>query len=215
MAAPAQTYNSLLDDLKTYFERGQLSDTSVYAQIPRLVMMGQLRLAKEAKTLVSRVPLTDSMTPGNPIIQKPAYWRNTESFNIGTGAGLVVRTPLYLRSYEWCRMYWDTPADTAQPKYYADYDYEHWLIAPTPDLAYPFEVNCQLEITPITDINQTNFYTQYAYDVLLHACLLEGWLYLKDTAKIQQEQSYFDRLLQGLTFEQDLRKSDKTEKVAS
>lgn len=215
MAPPAKTYTTLIADMTTYFERGEVSDVSVYAQLPRLSMMGQLRLAKEAKTLISRVSLTSTMTIGNPIIDKPARWRNTESFNFGSGVALSTRTPLYIRSYEWCRLYWPDPAETDVPMYYSDYDYQHWLVAPTPDRAYPFEVMIQEEIEPVSDVVATNLYTEYAYDVLLHACLLEGWLYLKDPAKIQMEQTYYDRLLQGITFEQDLRKTDKTEKGAA
>jgi len=174
-------------------------------------MMSQLRLAKEAKTLISRVVLTSAMVAGQPIIAKPARWRNTESFNFGTGLTLTTRTPLFLRDYSFCRWYWPDPAVLGQPEFYADYNYENWLLVPTPDTAYPFEVICQEEIEPITDTVQSNFYTQYAYDLLLHATLLEAWLYLKDWTKVQSEQGYYDRLLQGITYEQTERKTDKSQ----
>lgn len=214
MSAPAQTYNSLTDDLRTYLERGNPADTTVYDQIPRLIMMGQLRLAKESKTLISTTALQSTMVAANDVIAKPANWRNLESFAIRLPDG--TSRPVYCRHYSFCRYYWPDRtitadfSDTSIELYYADYDYQHWLIVPTPQAAYDFEVLCQ-EPTPISDVVQTNFFTQYAYDVLLHACLLEGWIFLKDTAKMQAEQTIYDRLLQGISFEQEERKSDESQ----
>lgn len=208
MSIPAQTYDTLKDDMRSYFERGNPSDTKVYEQIPRLIMMGQLRLTKESKTLITTSVLTNTMQIGQPIIAKPTNWRNLESFALRLQDGSS--QPVFDRKYSFCRLYWPQPILTGTPIYYADYDYQHWLLAPTPDFAYQFEILCQ-EPTPISDLIQTNFFTQYAYDVLLHACLLEGWIFLKDMQKIQFEQTYYDRLLQGLTFEQKERASDQSQ----
>ena len=50
------------------------------------------------------------------------------------------RQPVLLRKYEYLREYWPSPTATGTPVFYADYDYTNWLIAPTPDVAYAFEV---------------------------------------------------------------------------
>lgn len=208
MSIPAQTYNSLADDIKSYLERGNPGDTTVFNQIPRFIMMGQLRLTKESKTLVTTTVLQNTMSAGNPSIAKPALWRNVESFSLRLPTGLS--QPVFNRHFSFCTYYWPDPTLTGTPLYYADSDYQHWIVVPTPDSAYPIEVLCQ-EPTPISDLVQTNFFTQYAYDVLLHACLLEAFLFMKDMARVQVEQGIYDRLLQGLTFEQDERKSDKSQ----
>lgn len=208
MSIPAQTYNSLTDDIRNYLERGNPGDTKVFEQIPRFVMMGQLRLTKESKTLITTNIMQNTMTPGNPIIAKPALWRNVESFSLRLPTNYS--QPVYNRHYSFCTYYWPNPALTGVPEYYADADYEHWIVVPTPDLAYPIEVLCQ-EPTLISDLVQTNFFTQYAYDVLLHACLLEAYTFLKNAAMVQSEQTLYDRLLQGITFEQDERKSDESQ----
>lgn len=208
MSVPAQTYNSLVDDIRAYLERGNTSDTSVYDQIPRLIMMGQLRLTKESKTLITTNVLQNTLTVGNPIVAKPALWRNVESFSLRLVSGLS--QPVFNRLYSFCTFYWPNPSLTGTPIYYADADYEHWIVVPTPDYAYPIEVLTQ-EPTLISDLVQTNFFTQYAYDVLLHACLLEAYVFLKDANRMQAEQTLYDRLLQGITFEQDERKSDDSQ----
>lgn len=208
MAVPAQTYNTLADDLRKYLERGNVGDTTVYDQIPRLIMMGQLRLTKESKTLVTTTALMSTMAAGTNVIAKPTLWRNVESFALRNADGEV--QPVYNRHYSFCRYMYPDDTVRGTPIYYADYDYQHWLLTPTPDAAYDFEVLCQ-EPTPISDLVQTNFFTQYAYDVLLHACLIEAWDFLKNTQMMQAEQTTYDRLLQGLTFEQDMRKKDESQ----
>lgn len=208
MSVPAQTYNTLAADLRAYFERGNPSDTAVYDQIPRLIMMGQLRLTKESKTLITTTALQNTMLIGQPFISKPTNWRNVESFSLRKIDG--DSQPVFNRHFSFGEYYWPNPILTGTPIYYSDVDYQTWKVYPTPDAAYDFLILCQ-EPTPISDLIQTNFFTQYAYDVLLHACMLEGWVFLKNAAMVAQEQTYYDRLLQGLTFEQDERSSDQSQ----
>ena len=204
--AEATTYTSLIDDMQRYMERGGVDDPNVYEQLPRFIMLAQKRLVKEAPDIVSTVPVTSIMEAGNPIIGKPARWRKTISFNMGTGTGYNTRVAIYERPYEFLRLYWSDPTQTGIPLYYADYDFEHWLVAPTPSLVFPFEVLIQEEPGPLDDSNQTNFYTQYAPDLLLHAALLESTMFLRRADLMQAEQAFYDRLLQGYGAEDAQRK---------
>lgn len=210
------TYNSLTTDLKNYLERGGATDATVLAQIPSIIQLGQTRLNREAKGLITQVPVVSTMTLGNPILQKPAYWRNTKSFNFGTGTNFNVRKTLFLKTYEYCRTYWDDDSvfNVANPPlFYADYDYEHWLIAPTPALEYPFEVIEDDFVTPIDAATQMNFWTKFTPDLLLHASLLECQVFLKNREVVDPQTAYYDRLLKGVSFEDELRKIDRSQKV--
>lgn len=207
------TYTSLTEDIKNYLERGGVSDPIVLAQIPNFIQFGQTRLNREAKGLITQTVQTSFFTPGNPIVQKPAYWRSTKSFNFGTGTGFNTRNFLQLRGYEYCRAFWVDPTQTGVPQFYADYNYEHWLIVPTPALAYPFEVIEDDFVFPIDSVNQTNFWTRFCPDLLLHACLMEAQVFLKNIENYQPAQQYFDRLLKGVDFEEEIRKADRTQKA--
>jgi hypothetical protein len=132
---------------------------------------------------------------------------------IGDGAAGTVsiadtnnqRNPLLPRSYEYCRSYWPNDAKTSQPKFYADYNYQHMLIAPTPDQAYPFEM-VYWELPPLLDDTlQTNWFTEYAPQLLLYGSLLEMAPFLKDDDRISTWQDMYDRAAQALSGE-DLRK---------
>jgi hypothetical protein len=80
------------------------------------------------------------------------------------------------------------------PKFYADYDYDHWLVAPTPDIAYPFEVLYYERINPLSSENQTNWITQNAPNLMLYGTLLQAMPFLKNDARQIFQQKYSEAL---------------------
>lgn len=189
---PAMTYNSLLEDLRRYLERGNVTDVTVFAQLPSLVGLAERDIATKLKILGFVNVVTSSMTAGVPVLDKPDRWRETASFNFGVGSDpLQERTPLFPRALEYCTTYWPNRILTAQPRFYADYDYQHWLVAPTPDQSYPFEVN-YWQLPPLLDVgNQTNWLTDYAPNALLYGALLQCTPFLKDDARIATWKDFY------------------------
>ena len=102
-------------------------------------------------------------------------------------------------------MYWPDPTQLAQPKYYADYDYNSWLIVPTPDVAYPYEVG-YFCLPPLLDETVgTNILTGTVPDPLLYACLLETAVFLKDDERIAVWTQYYETAKTEVTNE-DIRR---------
>ena len=97
------------------------------------------------------------------------------------------------------------------PRYYADYDFEHFYLAGTPDADLDFELTYYERPEPLSGINETNWYTQYSPDTLLYACLLEAQPWLKLDGRTQQFQALYDRSLQMLGNESMRRMSDNTQ----
>lgn len=200
--AVSMTYNSLLKDLRAYLERGTIVDTTVFEQLPSLINLAERQLAQELKILGFVQNVTDTLAIGQSVIPKPDRWRETISINFGVGV-TQVRTPLFARSYEYIRRYWPDEDLTAQPKFYADYDYYNWLIGPSADFAYPFEVN-YWELPALLDaVNQTNWTTDFAPNALLHGALLQATPFLKNDERIPTWQAIYDRDL-GILQQQDL-----------
>lgn len=194
--AVSMTYDSLLTDLRAYLERGTVVDTTVYAQLPSLINLAERQLADSLKLLGFVEVLTGSMSIGASVIDKPNRWRATISINFGVGdpvLSLQQRTSLFPRSYEYIRSYWPNAALTGQPKFYAEYDYQHWLVGPTPNLAYPFEVNMWALPALLDATNQTNWSTDYAPNALLHGALLQATPFLKNDERIPVWQGIYDR----------------------
>lgn len=193
--ATTTTFTTLKDDLKRYLERGSsaATDPIVFEQLPRLINLAERRISRELKIQGFINVVTTVMTPGQGVYDKPDRWRETISMNFGTGAGFNTRKPLFTRSYEYLRAYWPNDAETGEPGFYGDYDYKHWLIAATPDLAYPLEIVYFQLLPLLDDAVQTNWLTEYAPQLLLYGALLEASPFLKSDERIAVWQAMYDR----------------------
>ena len=198
--AEALTYDSLVSDIQLYAER---SDAPFVTQIPRFIMLAENRLASEAKGLGFLKVATDTLSTAT--FTKPERWRETSSLSITTSAGVKF---LYSRDYTYCRTYWPDQALTGVPKFYADYDYTNMLVVPTPDQTYNVELVYYERPLPLSSLNDTNWTTQYAPQLLLYATLLEAQPFLKLPERIAEFQAMYDRALQGLKGEDMSRLSD-------
>ncbi len=170
----AMTYTSLAQSIQDYAER---TDTTFVDHIPEFVAMAENRIAQEIHNLGYRRIVTGNLIIGDSNVAKPARWRETISFSI-TDPVTNDKIPLFYRSFEYLQMYWPNVADVEVPRFYSDSDYDHWLISPTPDAAYEIQVVYHERPTPLDDINQTNWTTKYAPNLLLAACLLEAQPFL-------------------------------------
>lgn len=193
--ATTMTFTTLQQDVRRYLERGATyaSDPVVYEQIPRLINLAERRISRELKVQGFINVVTGTLTIGQSVYSKPDRWRDTVSMNIGTGTQGNSRKVLFSRAYEYLLSYWPDRSSTEEPIFYSDYDYDHWLIAPTPDEEYPFEI-LYYELPPLLDDTvQTNWLTEYAPQLLLYGTLLEATPFLKNDERIQVWQSMYDR----------------------
>lgn len=200
--ATAMTFTSLSADVQAYLERGYPQDTTVAAQIPRLINLAEREIAQRLKILGFITPLLSGLIAGTPVYQKPDRWRRTASMNYGMATaadpGQNTRVPIYPRSLEYCQRYWPDQVLTAPPKFVADYDYQHWLIVPTPDQNYPWAINAWLMPALLDATNQSNWLTEFAPNVLLYRTLLECTPFLKNDERIPVWQNMYEEQIAGL-----------------
>jgi hypothetical protein len=190
--ATTVTYATLQQDVQRYLERGATyaSDPVVFEQIPRLITLAERRISRELKIQGLINVVTTALSQGVSVYDKPDRWRETVSINVNTASG---RKFLFTRDYEYLRCYWPDEGLTAEPEFYADYDYSHWLVAPTPDADYDAEV-LYYELPPLLDdATQTNWLTEYAPEMLLYGTLLEATPFLKNDERIATWQGMYDR----------------------
>lgn len=201
--AAVMTYDSLVENIQSYLER---SDDATLEKIPTFIMLAEQVIASQIKFLGNLTVNTSTMTQGQSIIDKPARWHKTVSMNITANN---VRRPVLLRRYEYLRQYWPNAAEQDTPLYYTDYDYTHWLVAPTPDFAYDFEVLYYERVQPLDSGNQTNWFTQYAPQALLYGSLLQAMPFLKNDERASLWQQQYDLVMQTLMAEDKLRVADR------
>jgi hypothetical protein len=197
------TYDSLVENIQSYLER---TDTATLEKIPLFIMLTEQIIASQIKFLGNLTVNTSTMTASTSIIDKPARWHKTVSMNITVSGE---RQPVLLRKYEYLREYWPNATSTGTPEFYSDYDYTHWLVAPTPDLAYTFEVLYYERIQPLDSSNQTNWFTIYAPQALLYGSLLQAMPFLKNDERMTMWKANYDQIMQTLMAEDKLRIADR------
>jgi len=201
--AQVMTYDSLVENIQSYLER---SDTATLEKIPLFIMLAEQVIASQIKFLGNLTVNSSAMVATQSIIDKPARWHKTVSMNI-TVAGK--RYPVLLRKYEYLREYWPNASSTSVPKFYCDYDYTHWLVAPTPASAYSFEVLYYERVQPLDSSNQTNWFTIYAPQALLYGSLLQAMPFLKNDERMGMWQQQYDLIIQTLKVEDQSRVGDR------
>lgn len=201
--AAVMTYDSLVENIRAYLER---TDAATLAKIPLFIMLAEQVIAADLKILGNITVNTSTMVQGSNIIDKPARWHKTVSMNVTVNG---TRQPVLLRKYEYIRNYWPDPAETGVPLFYCDYDYTHWLVGPTPNAAYDFEVLYYERVQPLDSSNQTNWFTIYAPQALLYGSLLQAMPFLKNDDRTPIWQAQYDQIIAVLKNEDKLRIADR------
>ena len=202
-AAAVMTYDSLVNDIETYLER---TDQATLEKIPQFIMLAEQIIASEIKFLGNLTVVTSTMVASENVIPKPSRWRKTVSMNV-TVAGK--RQPVLLRTYEYIREYWPSPTSTSEPLYFCDYDYQHWLVGPTPALGYAYEVLYYERLQPLDSSNQSSWFTQYAPQAMLYGTLLQAMPFLKNDERMPMWQANYDRIIEVLKTENVTRVADR------
>lgn len=197
-------FNSLVTDMQSYSER---ADINFVTQIPRLIMMAENRLATDLKILGYLTPMAGTLAVGEYTIAKPSFWRNTESMNFTDANGNVIQ--VLPRTYEFVRNFWPNVNTKSPPRYYADYDFNNWLLAPSADQAYNFEIMAVVRRQPLDITTTNNWLTDNAPQILLAACMVEAQLWIKNFDRLSFWRNEYGGALAGFSSEDMARDGDK------
>lgn len=189
----AVTFTSLQETVRRYLERGDVTDVTVYDQLPELINIAERNIAADLNVTGIRNTVTGAMVSGTSVYAKPSDWRRTVSINFGTGAGFANRSPLLPRSYEYCRSYWPDDSQTDTPKFYANYSDTYMLISPTPNAAYPFELIYYARPPLLDSSNETNWITENWPNLLLYGTLRETAPFMKSDERMGTWEAMYEK----------------------
>ena len=203
----AYTLTNLQDDIRNYTEvdDGGLS-TGVLATI---IKNAENRIYRDSDSDDNRFYATSNLQAGNRYVTIPSDLRVIRYAQLKNAAGDQVF--LEKKDTSYMAEFYDTPGtQSGFPKYYANWDANFWVVAPTPDSTYQITLAYIKQPDSITTgtTSTTGTYVSNKYqDLLLYACLVEAYGYLKGPADLLQyyEQSY-RRALQSYSIEQQGRR---------
>jgi hypothetical protein len=197
-----QTYDNLVADVISYMER---DDAGFVAQIPNLIGLAESAIAAELKTLLQLTVVETTLAVNQVILNKPARWRKTVSMKIN-GAPILLRSQDYVAQYQ-------SESTAGTPKYYAEYDYNNFAIAPSPSANSNVEIIYYSEIQPLDSSNQTNLFTRECPQAMLFGTLLQAQGFLKALDKLPVWKSYYTDSLGALKKEDSSRRIDRNTSV--
>ena len=174
-----------------------------------IIKNAENRIYREVDSDDNRFYATSNLQAGNRYVTIPSDLRIIRYAQLRNAAGDQVF--LEKRDTSFMAEYYDTPGtQSGFPKYYANWDANFWVVAPTPDSTYHITLAYIKQPTSLTDssVSSTGTYVSNKYqDLLLFACLVEAYGYLKGPVDLIQyyEQSY-KRAAKSYSIEQEGRR---------
>lgn len=168
------SYPYLVNDVLAATEN---SSTEFLNYIPYMVNRAEERLIKDLDDygLVSYTSV--AVSAGEPILTLPTGTLVVKNFNIvsnGSKINILLRTDEYINDY------WPVQTSVGEPRYYAKRNNSTILIAPTPASTYDGTIVHVTRPTALTSATPTNYFTDYCYDLLFTATMIEAMMYQKD-----------------------------------
>ena len=207
----AYTLANLQDDIRNYTEvdSGVLSNTI----LDTIIKNAENRIYRDADSDDNRFYATSNLAAGSRYVTIPSDLRFIRYVQLTDSNSK--QTFLEKRDTSFMAEYYNTPGTASGiPKYYANWDAKFWVVAPTPNstnlitLAYTKQPDSITTTTGVTPPSTNGTYTSNKYqDLLLYACLVEAYGYLKGPADmLQYYEGSFKRALQSYAIEQQGRR---------
>ena len=170
------TYSDFLTQVRNYTE----VDSNVLTNtiIDQFIRSTELDIAGKVDYDDLRKYATSSFNVGKRYLVTPADFliiRSMEVFNTTDLSG--TRTYMEKRDSSFISEYNGSGA-TGQPLYYANWDENNIVVAPTPDQSYAVQLNYIVDPPHFTSTNAT-YLSRYQESMLLHGVLTEAFSYLK------------------------------------
>jgi len=208
----AYTYSDLKTDIRNYTEvdSNVLSDSILTS----IVKKAETKIYRSVDTDEEREYATSVLATGNRYVTIPTDLRAIRYVQLAD-TSTTPNKQVYLekRDTSFMAEYYNTPSNASGfPKYYANWDEQFWVVAPTPDQQYAITLAYIKQPTSITtsDSQTTDLSNKYE-DLLLYASLVEVYGYLKGTADMLNfyQQSYREALETYALEQQGLRRRDE------
>ena len=190
----AWTYTTLTQSIKDWTDN---SETTFVAEIPFFITNAEERIFKSIDLEYFRKNVSGELTSGNKFLAMPTDYLSSFSLAFIDSSGntnfLLQKDVSFLQQY--------TPggsSTTGNPKYYAPFDYQNFIVAPTPDASYVAELHYFYRPTSITTVDTgVTWIGTNASDALLYGCLVEAYTFMKGEADIIK--MYSDRYMESIS----------------
>lgn len=187
----AFTFTTLKTAIQDYTDN---TETTFTNQLVRFILNSEERILKECQLDVFRRNATGSSASGTKFLTKPSDFLAPFSLSVvkdSSNEFLLYKQVTFLQDYT------PNPTTTGTPEYYADWDDEAFLLAPTPDDSYTMELHYFYRPASITTVSSgTTWLGDNAELALLYGALVEAYTFMKGEAELLS--LYNNRFLEAI-----------------
>jgi len=188
------TYATLKTAIQDYCET---SETTFDSQLDTFIKESEERILKNVDMPVFRKNVTGSASTGNTYLESPSDFLAPYSLAVVSSS---VYSYLLLKHVSFIRDYTPNASTTGLPKYYALFDDTTFLLGPTPDEDYSFELHYKFRPASLTAgaDSGTTWLSENAPDALLYGTLVEASTFLKVPEESAQYEQRFKEAVGAL-----------------
>tara|TARA_R100001224_G_scaffold86724_2_gene55807 strand:- start:328 stop:1179 length:852 start_codon:yes stop_codon:yes gene_type:complete len=139
------TLTTLRDALKEYTEN---TETSFVNNLDLFIRLAEERILKNVQLNVFEKNVSGNMTSGNQYLACPSDFLAPNALTITNSSEFVY---LQFKEKEFVQTYTPNPSTTGVPRYYAQFDVDNFVIAPTPNSGYTVDLSYFYRPSSLTD----------------------------------------------------------------
>tara|TARA_R100000700_G_scaffold32482_1_gene39870 strand:+ start:159 stop:794 length:636 start_codon:yes stop_codon:yes gene_type:complete len=175
----------------------ETAETTFVADLDTFIKESEERILKNVELPVFRKNVTGSAASSNTYLSTPTDFLAPYSLAVISSN---VYSYLLFKHVSFIRDFTPNPATTGTPKYYALFDDNTFMLAPTPDQNYSFELHYKYRPASLTTTSgsETTWLSDNAPDALLYGTLVEAATFLKIPEEVVQYEQRFVQAINSL-----------------
>jgi hypothetical protein len=170
------TYDQLKTAIQDYTEN---DETSFVTNLPLFIRIAEERILKNVQLSLFRKNATASCTASNKFLACPSDFLAPFSLSLAGTDGdkffIDFKDPSFVQTY--------TPdaTTTGSPRYYAVFDVDNFILAPTPNTTFTAELHYFYRPASLTagSGSGTTWLSENAEMAMLYGALIEAYIYMK------------------------------------
>ena len=194
------TYAELIQALQDWVES---SETALVANLDQMIEFAEKRIYRSIDLDNGFKYTTAVVTASDHLVTLPTDAVVVRSVQYLNG---TARTYLLQKDYSYLDDYIGDRSTTGTPRYYAHYDAETIMLAPTPDTTTTVDIAHTYRPAQLSSGNTETWLSLEAPDVLLYACLKELATFMKEEPDIiANYDKMYQEAFQGCLLEENFR----------
>lgn len=198
------TYGELKQAIQDYTEN---DETTFVNNLPLFIRFSEERILKSVQLNLFQRNKFGNMTTGNQYLAAPLDFLAPFSLSIDVSGD---REFLLFKDLDFVQTYNPDATTTGQPKYYAQFDVDNFIIAPTPDADYDVDLHYLYRPASLTagSDSGTSWLSENAELALLYGALVEAYTFMKGEPDLLG--LYNQRFMEGMVRLKNLGEAQET-----